>query len=144
MGEKMKRILLITLLLLSSAAYTGEDEQLEIAKLKIRIERLERLVSYLLKDRQQDHHRIPNRHPLIIRPDGCNTTQRIERKQYKVTLHDGTMFLIYKWDRRSYKKRDPKGKLYYEKKYIMYDVFGKKRIWSCDKVDSIELMEEED
>jgi len=128
----MKKVFLIMMILLSTA-HAGEDEQKEIEALKARVAKLEQLVSYLLNNNNVQN----NTRRVIVQ-------QNVKPKsKYRVTLHDDTTFLIYKWDRQSYKRYNQRtGKYYYEKKYIMYDTFGKKRIWSCDKVVSIDLVEE--
>lgn len=125
----MKRSLLVILILFSTV-YGAEDQTKEIEALKTRVAHLERLVAYLIQSKR-------------LTAPNCQTPTQSTRKRYRVTLYDDTTFLIYKWDRVSTKRRDAKGKLYYKKQYVMYDVFGKKRVWSCDKVDSIEPVEDE-
>jgi len=123
----MKRILLFTILLFSSVAYAGDAE--EIAALKLRVAKLERLVSYLI-GRQTAQT-----------PQAPQVITKAQKQQYIVTLYDDSTFLIYSWDRRATTTRGLDGKKTVTRQYIMYDVFGKKRIWSCDKVQSIMAVE---
>ena len=128
----MKRILLMVVLLISSSAYA--DDALEIARLKMRVARLEQLVQLLMQNQQRVNT------PLVI-PNGYqHVALPVVRKEYKVILQDGTSFLIYKWDRQfTWKSNSRTRKRTLHKQYVMYDVFGKKSIWSCDKVRSISL-----
>ena len=123
----MKRILLLTVLLFTSTVYAGDAE--EIAALKLRVAKLERLVSYLIG--RQSGQSMSTPAPNVIQ----------KRQQYIVTLYDDSTFLIYTWDRRATTYVDSKGRKTVTRQYLMRDVYGKKRAWSCDKVKSILAVE---
>jgi len=130
----MKCIFMMMVFLVSSSAFASDA--VEIYNLKLRISRLETMVKYLIRQQRsqsgcQGAHVVPNQ--AIVIP-----TVPTIRQQFIVTLYDNTTFLIYKWDRNIVYYTDPRNnRRYSKKKYTMYDVFGKKRVWPCDKVRSI-------
>jgi len=123
----MKRILLFSIIFLTSTLYAGETSQQQIDELKRRVARLEIMLQQLARQ-------VAIQQPMIS-PQIIQQTP-VTKKQYVVTLYDNSTFLIYSWDRVTKTSRGFKGTST-KKIYRMYDIFGKTREWSIDKVKSI-------
>jgi len=146
----MKRIFItsmVVVLFMNAFVFAATKEQKEIESLQQRVARLEQMVRLLQKQIAVQNYSVNtnsrNQQKVIYKSVPVVQTKSPSREKYVVTLYDNSTFLIYSWDRKILTQYDQRNNRKSTRKvYIMNDVFGKKREWSIDKVQSILRMKD--